>query len=73
MKLHYYKETDSLYIDLSSKSSIDSQEITSDIVIDFDKNKNIVGIDIQNASKNIDFSSLEADEIPIKKVLINQK
>jgi uncharacterized protein YuzE len=73
MKLHYYKETDSLYIDLSSKSSIDSQEITEDIVIDFDEKKNIVGIDIQNASKNIDFSSLEADEIPIKKVLINQK
>jgi uncharacterized protein YuzE len=73
MKLHYYKETDSLYIDLSSKSSIDSQEITSDIVIDFDEDKNIVGIDIQNASKNIDLSSLEADEMPMKKVLINQK
>jgi len=73
MKIHYYEETDSLYIDLSSKESNDSQEITEDIVIDFDEHKNIVGIDIQNASKNIDFSSLEADEIPIKKVLINQK
>ncbi len=73
MKFHYYKDTDALYINLSSKSSVDSEEIVLGIVLDFDKHHRLVGIDIQHASKNVDFSSLEAEEIPIKKVLINQK
>ena len=36
MKLHYYPETDSLYIDLNSKPSVDSREIVSGLVADFD-------------------------------------
>ncbi len=70
MKFHYYRETDSLYIDLSEKTSVDSQEITPGIVLDFDDSGKLVGIDIQNASENVELSSLEADEIPIKKMKI---
>ncbi|MEW5814394.1 MAG: DUF2283 domain-containing protein [Spirochaetota bacterium] len=70
MKFHYYRETDSLYIDLSEKTSVDSQEVTPGVVLDFDSNGKLVGIDIQNASKNVELSSLEADEIPIKKMSI---
>ena len=36
MKLNYYPDTDSLYIELSEKSSIESQEISEGIVIDYD-------------------------------------
>ena len=32
MKLNYYRETDSLYIDLSSKPSVDSREVSEGIV-----------------------------------------
>lgn len=53
MKFHYYRETDSLYIDLSEKTSVDSQEITPGIVLDFDDSGKLVGIDIQNASENV--------------------
>ena len=45
MKLNYYKETDSLYIDLSSKTSTDSKEISEGIVLDYDTEGNIVGIE----------------------------
>ena len=34
MKLNYHKDTDSLYIDLSSKTSTDSREIPEGIVLD---------------------------------------
>ncbi len=50
MKLHYDKETDSLYIDLNERPSADSREIQEGIVIDLDTNGRIVGIDIQHAS-----------------------
>ena len=53
MKLNYYPETDSLYIDLSEKTSVESKEISAGIVLDYDANGNLVGIDIDNASRKV--------------------
>lgn len=65
MKFKYYPETDSLYIDLSEKTSADSQEVAHGMVVDFDAQGNIVGIDIDRASKIIDLSRLEANSLPL--------
>ncbi len=65
MKIHYDKETDSLYIDLSPNKSIDSKEIADGVVIDFDREGNIVGIDIDQASKIVDFKELVSN-LPIE-------
>ena len=51
MKLNYYPETDSLYIDLSEKSSVESREISEGVVLDYDADGTLVGIDIDNARK----------------------
>ena len=64
MKLNYYKDTDSLYIDLSHKSSVDSKEVVPGVVLDFDEKGNLVGIDIDHASKILDLSKLETS-LPI--------
>ena len=50
MKFHYYAETDSLYIDLVERPSVDSREIKPGVVLDFDADGNLVGIDIDHAS-----------------------
>ena len=70
MKLNYYEETDSLYIDLSEKSSIDSREVADGVVLDFDENGHLVGIDIDHASRIVDLKSLEAISIPIQKLAL---
>lgn len=70
MKLHYYPETDSLYIDLNSNPSVVSKEIAKDLVIDFDKKGNIVGIDIDHASKKLDLKVLEAQSLPTRQTKI---
>lgn len=67
MKFNYYPETDSLYIDFSSKTSVTSDEVSEGIVIDYDGEGNIVGIDIDNASKKIDLEDLSFSKIPFKK------
>ena len=67
MKMKYYKDTDSLYIDLSEKTSAESLEVAPGIVIDFDKEDNIVGIDIDHASRILNLSELEISDIPSKK------
>jgi uncharacterized protein YuzE len=63
MKLNYYEDTDSLYIDLSSTASTDSKEIADGLVVDFDGAGHIVGIDIQHASQRIDLSSIESKHL----------
>ena len=64
MKLNYYKDTDSLYIDLSSKPSAASREISAGIVLDYDDEGNIAGIDIDNASLKIDLHEIILSKIP---------
>ena len=65
MKFHYYPDTDSLYIDLSERSSHDSREVAPGVVLDFDDDGRLVGIDIDHASQIVDLSRLEAESLPI--------
>lgn len=64
MKLNYYRDTDSLYIDLSAKPSTESREISEGIVLDYDAEGNLVGIDIDNASRKIDLKEVILSKIP---------
>ncbi len=65
MKLDYYPDTDSLYIDLSEQTSADSMEISEGVVLDYDESGNIVGIDFDNASRKIVLSELEINRMPL--------
>ena len=67
MKLNYYADTDSLYIELKSTPSSDSKEVVDGLVLDFDNAGNIVGIDIQHASEKLDLTTLETSSLPAKK------
>lgn len=70
MKFNYYPETDSLYISLIDKPSADSQEVATGIVLDFDADGNLVGIDIDHASHIADLSRLEAQALPITSIAL---
>jgi len=67
MKLHYYPDTDSLYIDLNARPSADSREIAEGLVVDFDSEGRAVGIDIQHASEIVDLKTLETESPPAGK------
>jgi uncharacterized protein YuzE len=64
MKLNYYSETDSLYIDLSEQPSVESREISEGIVLDYDAAGNLVGIDIDNASRKVELKKLTLNKLP---------
>ncbi len=53
MNVRYYPETDSLYIALSARPSAESREVSEGIVLDYDAEGRIAGIDIDNASHKI--------------------
>lgn len=67
MKINYHPETDSLYIDFSDRPSVESEEVRDGVVLDFDKDGNITGVDIQHASKKLDLSFMEMNAMPIGK------
>lgn len=64
MKLHYYPETDSLYIELASTPGAEVREIVDGLVVDFDANGNVVGLDIDHASRKLDLSKVETIALP---------
>ena len=66
MKLNYYAESDSLYIDLSEQPSVESREISEGVVLDYDAKGNLVGIDIDNASKKVQLKQLILNKLPGK-------
>ena len=68
MKLRYYADTDSLYIDLADRPSADSREVTPGVVLDFDATGALVGIDIDGASRKLDLSGLRTGSVPVELV-----
>ena len=64
LKLNYYPETDSLYINLSEQPSVESQEISEGILLDYDAEGRLVGIDIDNASYKVEMEKLILSKIP---------
>lgn len=66
MKLNYHPETDSLYIDLSERPSVETREISEGVNLDYDASGNLVGIDIDNASAKVELKELLLSKLPGK-------
>jgi uncharacterized protein YuzE len=65
VKLNYYSETDSLYIDLAPRPSVETREVSQGVLLDYDEDGNLVGIDIDNASRKLDLSEVITSHIPL--------
>ena len=66
MKLHYYPETDSLYVELKSGAGTETREVAVGLNVDLDANGDVVGFDIDHASKRLDLSTLETEALPVR-------
>jgi uncharacterized protein YuzE len=66
MKLNYHPDTDSLCIDLSERTSVGNREISEGVVHDYDASGNLVGIDIDNASTEVQLKELILSTLPAK-------
>jgi uncharacterized protein YuzE len=64
MKLHYYAETDSLYIELKSGPGAETREIADGLNVDFDSSGEVVGLDIDHAAR-LDLTTLETIALPV--------
>ena len=65
MKLHYYPETDSLYIALADGAGVETREVVAGVNVDIGADGAVVGIDIDGASSKLDLATLETEGLPI--------
>ena len=73
MVFQYYPETDMLYIKLTDRASEESEEAAPGIVLDFDDNNKVVGIEIEDASSFIDLTRLEVLAVPVINLVLSQR
>ena len=68
MKLHYYPETDSLYIELKASPGAETREVASGLNVDLDDKGEVVGFDIDFASQRLDLTRLETIALPVRTI-----
>ena len=64
MKISYYPDTDSLYIDLVDRPGVDSREVSGGVVVDVDGASRVVGVDIDRASRRVEMQQIVVSAFP---------
>lgn len=73
MVFQYFADTDMLYIRLVDEVSTESEEVVPGVVLDFNERNQIVGIEIEDASRFIDLSRLEILALPIVNLILSER
>lgn len=66
MKYFYDRKADSLYLTLAERPYRDSVEAAPGVVLDFDENGRLIGLDLERASTVIDVADLALHEQPTR-------
>lgn len=59
MKVHFDQESDALYFRLDDSRIVQSEEVKPGIVLDFNEQNQVVGVEILGAGKRVPESSLK--------------
>lgn len=73
MIFQYHPETDMLYLKLADKISIESEEVAPGIVLDYDDQNQVIGIEIEDASRLVDLSRLEVSALPLANLTFSKE
>jgi uncharacterized protein YuzE len=73
MEINYHPDSDMLYIKLANGASTESEEIAPGVVLDFDAQNRVIGVEIEDASKFIDLSRLELKALPIANLILSER
>lgn len=66
MKLHYYPDTDSLYVEFRNEPGEQTLEVTDGLQVDINAAGEVVGFDIDRASSRVELSTLETSSLPLR-------
>jgi len=70
--MHYSHDADAIYIRLKEDRIHNTDEVTSDIIMDYDDKGNVIGIEILSASEKVDVHELivqSFDKVMVDKIV----
>lgn len=73
MIFQYHPDTDMLYLKLADKISVESEEVAPGIVLDYDDQDQVIGIEIEDASRLVDLSRLEVSALPLANLTFSKE
>ena len=59
MKMHYDEKSDALYLRLDDSEIIESEEVQSGIVLDFNADNQVVGVEILRVKERVPSANLK--------------
>ena len=63
MKIKYFEDTDTAYMEFSDHAVVETQEINENLYIDLDEQGNLVSLTIEHASSQADMQELAFQRI----------
>jgi uncharacterized protein YuzE len=63
VKISYFKDTDTLYIELRANAAVESRDVDEDTLLDLDSGGNVCGITIEHASERTDIPSISYEQV----------
>lgn len=70
MDINYHEDTDSLYIHFNMKPSVESEEVAPSMVLDFDEDGNVTGIEVYSAARDrIELSKVRVSGLDVENEL----
>jgi uncharacterized protein YuzE len=65
MKLQYFKDTDTLYIEFKNVGIVDSQDLDENTLLEFNEQGEICAITMEHASQRADLHHLKMEGIAV--------
>ena len=63
MEIKYFPDTDTLLINFSNKEIVETRDITENILIELDKDGDLVSMTIEHAKQHIDIENFSYQKI----------
>jgi uncharacterized protein YuzE len=63
MKIQYFQDSDTLYIELRAADVAETKDLDEDTIFDIDQHRNICGITIEHASQRADVPRFSYEQI----------
>jgi uncharacterized protein YuzE len=63
MKITYFKDTDTLLVNFNENTIVDTRDLNENILIELDKNGNIVSMTIEHAKQQTEIGSFSFNQV----------
>jgi uncharacterized protein YuzE len=63
MKIQYFQDTDTLYIEFRAAEVAESRDLDENTILDIDREGGICGITVEHASKRADFPKFSYEQV----------